>query len=156
MMDFAWLSMLDEEQGTIVVFSTDRFDLSWPSAAGDPNYPPRGRDAAVYFQRKLSERGMTSIGSEPVMGECGWHWSVASGKATIDLVLHWAPIGSPRRDCWVIQSKVHIGLFGRLIGGKVQTDELTSLCAVLKSIIESESDLANVRWLTPDEFRSIY
>jgi hypothetical protein len=146
---------VDKEERAIVTFTSELFDLSWPPGR-DPNYPPLGYDAAVYFQRKLSERGIPSIDDEPIMGEGGWHWRVSSGQEVLSLVLNWAPIGSPPRDCWVIQSQVHTGYISRLIGRKNRDYELVPLCTVLKIIIESEPGITDVHWLTTDEFRKIY
>lgn len=140
----------------VVAFTTDDFDLSWPQGEDDPNVPPLGKDAAAFFRRKLSEFGVQVIGNEAVMGESGWHWNVSVGKDKFSLVIHWAPIGKPPKDFWVLQISKDVGLFAGLFGKTGSSDEVMPVVTVIKRIIEDEPRFNNVRWLTLEEFRSVY
>ena len=141
---------------SIVAFTTDYFDQSWPSGEDDPNVPPLGKDAAAYFIRRLSELGVQVLGKEAVVGESGWHWNISIGKDKYALVIHWAPIGKPPKDFWIIQISEDASLFGRLIGKKSLPGDATPVVSAIRRIIDDEPRFSDVRWLTPEEFRSVY
>lgn len=141
---------------SIVAFTTDCFDLSWPAGDGDPNGPPLGRDAAEYFIRRLSESGVSVVGNEAVMGEGGWHWNVVIDADVYLFALHWAPIGEPERDFWIIQIRKDAGLLRRLFGKQFPPEEMLPAADAIKRIIDDEPRFTDVGWLTPAEFRSIY
>jgi hypothetical protein len=148
--------MSSADAKSIVAFTTDYFDRSWPEDGSDPNVPPLGKDAAAYFRRRLSEFGVQVVGSDAVMGEAGWHWDVSIGRDDYGLVVHWAPLGKPPKDYWIIQISKHVGLLPRLLGKKGLPSDVMPVVTVLRRIIDAEPKFGEVRWFTPEEFRVVY
>lgn len=141
---------------TVVVFTSDRFDHSWPTDTKDPNWPPLGQDAAVYVQSKLAEHNIASVPVKPIVGEGGWSWNANLEGTQFRLFLHWAPIGNPPQDAWVIQVRKSVGLLAKVFGRPSTSTHSSPLMEVLKRIIEHDPTFQNVQWLTAAEFKPVY
>jgi len=139
----------------VVVFATDLFDQSWPSQ-GDPNFPPLGEDAAVYFCRKLGVLQVEVLENTPLMGEGGWHWTARIGRNVYCVFLHWAAIGRPETEFWVIQLDRKRGILNRVFAGDDASCDMSAMVAVHSQIIGGEPRFHDVQWLTAAQFAQVY
>ena len=146
----------DEDEKIIAIFKSDCFDTSWPDDGTDPNEPPLGKDLAEYFKTRLHEKGIEV--DSPFESEVGWEFFVTIENILYSLLVHWAPIGEPQTDFWVIQPQKQEGclkgLFGKGRGQKAE--DLKPFLKILKPIVNESKEFTDVEWLSYDEFSAIY
>ena len=94
-------------------------------------------------------------GSEPDYGEGGWHLDVEIQGARFSLFIHWAEIGEPSVDSWVIQPGKQTGIVRRLFGRKPSATEFAPICELLHDIVDHNPDFTSVRWVTTEEFKTL-
>jgi hypothetical protein len=146
-----------ERNRPIVIFQSDLFDNSWPSTS-DANWPPAGKDAALFFLEKLVASGFVALDDSPFIDKDGWLARLRWGDNNVyAFVVHWAAIGEPPEDYWVVQTaKEHQG-FIQYLRWKKATDETLPICNILREIIKEQAGyFSNVRWLSMKEFCCIY
>ena len=110
----------------------------------------------MFLIDKLSATGASIPLKEPMQEEGGWMLSVDIDGQRFSLFVHWAPLGDPPIDFWVIQPGKQKGLFATLFGRKSNHAELEPICTLLDDVIRKESRLTNVKWVAPEEFARIY
>lgn len=118
-------------------------------------YPP-GKDLALFLMNELRNEDCPPTFPHPIQGEGGWHFENEIDGTTYDSFVHWAPIGNPPQDCWVIQPRLRKGVLRTLFGHATRPDELASLCAVLHRAIDGNDAFTLVEWLNAEEFRAAY
>jgi hypothetical protein len=140
-----------------VVFLSDLFANSWPTGGEDPNYPPLGEDCANWLRAKLSDRSKLFVVGEPIDGSGGWTMFVQFAREEFEVFVHWAPIGQPPIDAWVIQIAHIRGLLGKLFSRhRKVSPSLELIISELNTILEAEPKIHDIQWLTSEDFRKVY
>src|SRR5439155_10611404 len=83
----------------IAVFQSDFFELPFSEGVN----VTLGRDLAEYLKKKFEDIG-TQI-SGPFEDETHWELYTALQDDRFGIAVHWAPIGEPPRDFWVIHPR---------------------------------------------------
>ncbi len=138
---------------TIVVLRSNQFNFS---ETEDDGSPPAGKAVATYIMHAMSNHGCPALFDDPVSGEGGWSWVAEVGRIRFTLFVHWAPIGEPPQDCWVVQPGLMKGIFRTLFGRATKPEELTPVCDILHRVLDTNPAFSSVEWLTMDEFREAY
>ncbi|EEF59691.1 hypothetical protein [Pedosphaera parvula] len=139
---------------SIALFQSDAFDHSWPSENTDPNAVPLGRDAAEYLKTKLAEQNIAV--QNPIQGEGGWVVDGDFQKILFSLFVHWAPIGTPPTDHWVIQSRLRRGLMKSIFSSSKFPEQLQPLITILNNALVRDSRINSLTWIDEAEFAAIY
>lgn len=139
---------------SIALFRSTLFDQSWPANDKDPNAIPLGRDLAEYLQTKLSEQGIHVQG--PIQGDGGWVVDGDFPSTPFSLFVHWAPIGNPPIDRWVIQPHVRRGVFKSLFGARKPLTKLEPLIGILNATLSQDSRIENLTWMDENQLAAVY
>jgi hypothetical protein len=136
------------------IFRSNLFHLSWPKEPTDPNSPPLGRDLAEHLKTRLTAIGIKA--SDPIEGSDYWVLDLEMDGGRSSLIVHWAPIGDPPIDYWVIQPRQRHGLLGSLFGKASASSHLERSCAALRRVLEEDDSVQNLEWLDEAEFKQRY
>jgi hypothetical protein len=140
--------------GTIAIVDSTAFDFDGPNGSFDESVPA-GQSFALFVEQRLSANG-SKTASEPVSGEEGWTFDAELDDNVYRIFVHWAPIGDPPRDRWIIQTDVRKSLLRSLVGGKtVEADILTAL-NLLHRVLTAASEIDEITWITNEEFVEMY
>jgi len=146
--------MAINDERTVAILQSDRFP--YRNSGDDPKESPPGRDLAVFLMHEMSTRGFAPTFATPIQGEGGWHWDGDLDNKSFNLFVHWAWIGNPPRDCWVIQPDLRKGVLRTMFGKPARPDELAPICELLHSVLDHNAVFSSVQWLTDEEFRKVY
>lgn len=147
------LSIIMGGAKTIAVFRSSLFNVSWPKDAADPTTAPLGKDLADYLKSEFAENGLTT--SIPIEGSDHWVFDVETQGRRFSLIIHWAPMGNPPSDYWVVQLRERVGLIAGLFGRRRSFD-CERLHNVLQSVLEADANIQNLEWLDDVEFKRRY
>jgi hypothetical protein len=139
---------------SIVVFRSEAFDHSRPKDGSDPNAIPLGRDLADYLKTKLAERSIPV--RNPIQGTDGWVVDGDLQNIPFSLFVHWAPIGTPPSDHWVIQPQVRRGFLKTLFEPRKPSVELEPVISNLASLLSEDTRISDLTWMDEAEFASVY
>src|ERR1700692_4322840 len=134
---------------SIAVFRSAAFDQSWP-AEGNPNDVPLGRDLAEYLKTKLAEQNIPV--QNPIQGEGGWIVDGQFQNIPFALFVHWAPVGTPPVDSWVIQPQVRRGIIQSLFGARKPPEELQPLLTQLNTTLSHDPRINDLVWMDDNQF----
>ena len=139
----------------IVLFKSDAFDRSWPAADSDPNQPPLGKDLADSLKQNFAAHGVNA--KPTVEGTGGWEFEATIARDQYIFFVLWAAVGDPPEDFWVVQTRKKQGLIKSLFGKTPDpAPDLQPALGLLRRIIESSSQITDVRWVDANEFAQIY
>jgi len=139
----------------IVLFKSNAFDRSWPDVGSDPNEPPLGKDLAESLEQKFATYGVTTNVIVEATG--GWEFEVTLDGEHYIFFVHWAAVGEPPEDFWVVQARKKKGLRKFLLGrSQDPAVNVQPALDLLRCIIENSSDMTDVRWVDANEFAQIY
>ena len=140
---------------SVVIFKSGLFDQSWPNDNGDPNTPPLGRDLAEHFGRGMAVFSVDVKVAIEATG--GWELEVEINGRVFIFFFHWAPIGDPEDEYWVVQPRLKRKLATTLFKKRPNlTQDLEPAVDLLRKVIDTSSEFTNVQWFDLDEFRQIY
>jgi hypothetical protein len=139
---------------SIGIFRSNAFDLSWPKEPTDPNTPPLGRDLAEHLKTRLTAIGLKA--SDPIEGSDYWVLDLEMDGGRTSLIIHWAPIGNPPIDYWVVQPQQKRSLLGNPFGKASASLQFEASCAALRRVLEEDGSIQNLEWLDEAEFKQRY
>ena len=136
-----------------VIFRSSRFT----APLSEEQEPAPGLDCAAALMEALSRRGVFLPSARPIEGEGGWTVDLESEDGTnIALLVHWAPIGEPPEDYWVIQARERKGVLRSLFGKRDTPQQVSEICDVINDVLMSWEGLQKKKWLTDEEFSQVY
>ncbi len=137
---------------TIAIISSNAFDF----AGADIRVShPAGKDLAEFILNRFNANGARQL-SDPVAGEEGWTFDVELDSNSYQLFVHWAPIGNPPVNRWVIQPDIRKTLLRTLFGRRTAEHEVQPIVLKLRHLLDSADIIDEVNWVTQKEFASIY
>ena len=141
---------------SVGVFSSDLFDIPPPPRIHDKAASPLGHDLARLLFTELDKVAVPRITrAGPVAGEDGWiFWCSLDGRG-YSVFVHWAPIGEPPSDHWVVQIDARVGLLRAFLGKRASDDEVAPVREELARILDRPG-VRDLRWLTMKEFGRVY
>lgn len=139
---------------TIAVVTSTSFDFEGPDGDYDETVPP-GRAFADFVVNRLVSNGAKCI-ANPVPGEEGWTFDVTIVNTPYRVFVHWAPIGNPPTDRWVIQPDVCKGLLRSLVGRRTSDSEVAPIVVELRRALDDAAEIDNVDWITREKFTNMY
>jgi hypothetical protein len=139
-------------QRQIAVFDSDAFSREWQDSNGEHVW---GQDCALYLRKEIESTAGWSVDAAVSLEDDGWAFDARLGPASYGLFVHWAPIGSPPRDLWVVQLYRKVGFIKEILKSK-ERDEVEELAGVVDHILSNDERIRDLRWYTFDEFRKIY
>ena len=139
---------------SIAIFRSEAFDHACPKDGSDPNAIPLGRDLADYLKTKFSERNIPA--RNPIQGTDGWVVDGDLENLPFSIFIHWAPIGTPPSDHWVIQPQVRRGFLKPLFGSRDPSEELKPLITNLASLLSEDTRIRDLIWMDKTEFAAVY
>ena len=107
---------------TIAIVSSNAFDFGRTDIDGEVP-TPAGKDIATFILQRLVAAGATCL-AEPVPGEEGWTFDIELDWGKYRVFVHWAPIGDPPEDRWVVQPDICKPLLRSLFGRRTALDEI--------------------------------
>lgn len=128
-----------------IIFDTDRFNLS---EAKDHFINPGcfGEDLAAWLRSKLVEKSIPTV--EPGQEDWGWYIESKLGDASYFIGVGGAANESapnPNEGEWRIMVEKHRSIWDKL-KGKNKTSRSDPIFAIIREILERESDFKNVRY----------
>ncbi len=138
---------------TIAIIKSDKFDFGLADLY-DPEAPP-GYAFVSYLIESLQRKGGKLV-CEPVAGEEGWTFDLTTGGKDYRAFVHWAPIGNPPSNRWVVQPRIRRTLLGTIFGTKSQSSDLAPIVDLLHESLADLAVIESVRWISDSEFASIY
>lgn len=148
------MSTTPDESATIAIVASGAFDYGQVDLDAEFQ-TPAGNDLATFIVGKLVKAGAKCL-VEPVFGEEGWTFDVEVHGDQYRVFVHWAPIGRPPTDRWVIQPDVRKPLLRSLFGRKTANQEVQPLVRELRRVLESSAEIDEVNWISKEEFASMY
>lgn len=148
------MTTIEPSRGTIAVVSSTSFDFEGPDSEYDEATPP-GKEFANFLVKRLVTFGAICIG-KPVSGEAGWTFDVMIVDTAYRVFVHWAPIGSPPADRWIIQPDICKGVVRALLGRRTTDSEVAPLVVELRRVLDGATEIENVDWITREEFADMY
>jgi len=148
------LGMADSNVRSVVVFESAQIQqLRTRSSAEE--FIRVSKNIVDLIRREVEKHGGKTV-SNPVPGEGGWTWHVRIKAQEFGVFLHWAPIGNPPRDSWVVQTGTRQSLFSAIFGRPAPETALVPIVERLRDVVNEDHGFSNIRWLTRDEFRMAY
>ena len=137
----------------IAIFRSSAFNLSWPKEGSDPNKPALGRDLAEHLRNRFAKIGLST--SNPIEGSDHWVLDLEMQGRRLSMVVHWAPIGNPPIDYWVVQPQERLGIVASLLRKQKEFD-FEPLRSALKRVLEEDANVQALEWLDDADFRQRY
>ena len=128
-----------------ILFDTDRFNLS-VTKEHFINPCCFGEDLAAWLRSKLVEKSIPTI--EPGQEDWGWYIESTLGDASYFIGIGGAAnesAANPNEGEWRIMVEKHRSVWDKLTG-KHKTSPSDPIFAVIREILEHESDFRNVRY----------
>lgn len=143
----------------IVIFQSDRFDLTWPDES-EIETNPWGRDLAVWLVEQLASNGVRVVDNDPCLSYGGWVVDAQVRDEHFALLVQWTCMSettkwTPESHYWIVQTWKRRGCLAALFQ-KATAGETTAICQPLHQILDTNPDFKNVQWLTDEEFRRVY
>ncbi|UUO07550.1 hypothetical protein M4951_04385 [Blastopirellula sp. J2-11] len=145
--------MNEEPSKTYVVFRSALFSFAWPKEGPDLA-PPWGKDCAAFVKERLRAFDEVTSINGPHQDESAWTLDVILGGERYELHVHWALIGEPPVDCWVIQVYPVMGLIGWLFRRPLQ--HFSKLLKNVFQTLETTEGISDVQWMNFEEFSNVY
>jgi len=139
---------------TVAIVASSNFDYG-PADVDSEVSAPAGKDFAEFVERHLVAHGAKRLATA-VTGEEGWTFDVDIRGKRFRVFVHWAPIGDPPADRWVIQSDICKPLFRSLFERKTADHEIEPIVRELRRVLDDASEIEEVIWVSQKEFRSMY
>ena len=143
-----------ESAATIAIVASSNFDYG-PADIDSEASAPAGRDFAEFLERRLLAHGAKRL-AMAVPGEDGWTFDLEVGGKRFRVFVHWAPIGDPPADRWIVQSNICKPLFQSLFGGKTADHKIELIVRELRRILDDASEIEEVVWVSRKEFALMY
>ena len=139
---------------TIAIVTSSNFDFGAANVDSEGTAPP-GSDFAEFVESLLLAHGAKRLGTA-VPGEGGWTFDVGIGDRQFRVFVHWAPIGVPPADRWVIQSDICKPLLRSLFGRKTADHEIEPIVRELRRVLDDATRIEEVVWVSKEDFASMY
>ena len=140
--------------GTIAIIKSTAFDFEGPNGSFDESLPP-GQSFAAFLEQRLIACGARLV-SKQVPGEEGWSFDVELHARVYRFFIHWAPIGDPPSDRWIIQTSICKGLLHSLVGGATIERDVSTVLDILHQQMSNASEIEEITWITNEEFSELY
>ena len=138
------------ELDAVALFKSSRFNLAWPKEAPVETSEPWGEDCASFIAVGLRDAGWTV--APLYSGEEGWYVDIEHDQLRFSLFVQWVPIGTPPEDYWSVQIRERRGIFGRILG---RPSPYTRVRQDLDSLLRERGAIANLRWMSLDQFSAM-
>lgn len=145
--------MSKSELPAIGIVSSDAFDFGNGVCDSDSQLP-LGLDFAKYVEEKLLAHGASSF-SAPVPGEGGWSFDVDINSEKFRVFSHWAPIGNPPVDRWVIQVRSGESFLDSLLRRR-RASFNDAIISFLKDALATSEAIEEIQWISHKEFTVLY
>ena len=146
--------MTTSGQPVVAIVSSSAFDFGGENYDPDSSLP-LGSDFAKYVEGRLIAHGTSSL-SSPVPGEGGWSFDVGFNSGKFGLFVHWAPIGNPPTDRWVIQLRSNESSLESLLGRRDVRLRASDIVSFLQSALATSKEIEGVQWVSNREFALLY
>ena len=133
---------------SVFLFTSDAFSARQPL-----DTKPVGEDLAKYIGARLVTDGWQV--ASLVEATEGWELDVRIQSVRFLLFVHWVPIGTPPSDQWAIQVRRPTS-FRNLIGLQSASKNVSACVQALSHAFAGQREIQNGRWISKDEFRTIY
>jgi hypothetical protein len=148
------MSKLRKPHGTVAMIESRAFEFEKPNETNSGS-EPEGQSFADFVAKQLVASG-GRMTSKPVPGEDGWSFDVELDARVYRFFVHWAPIGNPPSDRWIIQTDVRKSLLGSLIAKKTVEADISTAVDILHTQLSNASEIDEMTWLTAEEFAHMY
>lgn len=111
--------------------------------------------AACAIAESLRDRGF-QIEMEPVAGELGWTFHALVGDAPVNAFVNWTGIEGRTHNYIALQWSIRQGRLKSLFRGSPPETKINDVQHELAAALTSLASIADIRWLTDEEFDRVY
>lgn len=128
----------DEVQADPQTCYSNDFGEQWAYQACQP--------IAVSLLEAFHKRGFATNTDTPYFGEHAWNFTVRLGPQDYSILIMWVPRGLGY-DGFAVQPTMRRGCLPSLLFSHPDESVLQPICALLRDVLESHSQVANLEWV---------